>query len=214
MEYIDVYDANLNYIGREERERAHLKGMWHKTFHCWIASENNGGEVLFQARSSIVKNFPNYLDVSAAGHVLSGEHIDDAIREVKEELGINFSKSDLFELGYRVEVADQNDGQKNREYQSVHILKYSASLDKYAPQIDEVSGLFWLSISDGISLFSNKSTTAKMHGIVYDSKEKRWIPASRTVSMSDFLPRIQKYYLTIFIMCQRILNDRLPVSIS
>ena len=33
MENIDVFDANLNFKDVVERKEAHIKGMWHQTFH-------------------------------------------------------------------------------------------------------------------------------------------------------------------------------------
>lgn len=214
MEFIDVFDANLNYLGKEERRKAHLEGRWHKTFHCWIVSEENGGQILFQSRSPQMVNFPNCLDVSAAGHIISGEDIKDGVREVKEELGIDFNYNNMHFLGYRVEVADQDNGQKNREYQSVHILKHDISLLEYSPQIEEVDGLLWLNINDGINMFSNNLDTAIMEGIIYDNKTKSWVPIKRNIKYQDFLPRIQNYYLTICIMGQRVLENKFPVSIS
>lgn len=214
MEYIDIFDANLKYLGKEERVKAHLDGQWHKTFHCWIVSEKNGGQILFQSRSPQMANYPNCLDVSAAGHIMAGETIEDGVREVREELGINFSLDNMYCLGYRVEVADQANGQKNREYQSVHILKHDVLLSEYSPQLEEVNGLFWLKLNDGISLFNCDKESSVINGIVYDNNSKRWITTERKVKYQDFLPRIPNYYLTVCIMGQRILNKQFPVSIS
>src|SRR5690348_15694820 len=119
-----------------ERVQAHLAGEWHKTFHCWVVSSAGGGRILFQLRSPSMQNFPNMLDVSAAGHLEAGETVEQGVREVTEELGITFSPPDLAFLGYRVEVADQANGQRNREYQAVYLLRVDKELTDFAPQVE------------------------------------------------------------------------------
>jgi len=211
---IDIFDANLKHIGVTNRIKAHMKGMWHKTFHCWIVTEIRGGSILFQLRSPEMVNFPNLFDISAAGHLMAGEELEEGIREVCEELGVPLSYSSLYSLGYRVEVADQENDQKNREYQAVYLLKLDTPLSEYKPQKEEVAGLLWLEINEGLELFSGKRKDALMYGIVYNKDTDRWIEITRKVTAEDFLPRIQSYYLTICIMAQRLLQRKFPLAIS
>ncbi|MBE6738297.1 MAG: NUDIX domain-containing protein [Ruminococcaceae bacterium] len=213
MENINIYDASLRPKGIMDRKLAHIQGEWHITFHCWIVNKENQS-ILFQLRSKDKKNYPNMFDISAAGHLVANEEIGDGIREVTEELGINMCFNNLHSLGYRVEVDDQENGQKNREYQSVYIAEISKELSEYRPQKEEVSGLMWMKLVDALSLFSDRSDTAMMSGIIYDSVTNQWIVSERTVSKADFIPRIQNYYLTIAIMCQRLFNNDFPLSIS
>ncbi|WP_407645941.1 NUDIX hydrolase [Actinacidiphila oryziradicis] len=105
-----------------DRIEAHLQGKWHRTVHCWVVSAERGGQILLQKRSDTMKNFPGLLDVSAAGHLEAGEPVEAGLREVTEELGIEVDRSRLHHLGERVEVADQKNGQRNREYQSVCLI--------------------------------------------------------------------------------------------
>lgn len=213
-EIIDIYDANLTHLGKMERLEAHLKGHWHKTFHCWVVSGEHGGRILFQHRSAEMVNFPNMFDVSAAGHLEAGESIEQGIREVSEELGVPLSIESLHSLGYRVEVADQSNGQLNREYQAVYMLRLDIPISEYKPQVEEVSGLFWLKIRDGLKLFSGTLNKAVMQGILYNKSSEQWEQSNREVSIDDFLPRIQNYYLTACIMGERLIENRLPLAIS
>jgi isopentenyldiphosphate isomerase len=214
MEKIDVFDADLRYIGVEDRDMAHLLGLWHKTFHLWVLTPRDGGKLLYQWRSREMKNFPDMLDVSAAGHLTAGESLPDGIREAKEELGIDLDQEKLFNLGYRVEVADQKNGQKNREYQGVHIAIVDMDLEEFKPQVEEVSGLYWVPNNDGIMLFQKKKLNINCKGIVYDQNEKSWKSDERLFTFNDFLPRIQQYYLTIHIMAERLLEKKFPLAIS
>lgn len=57
--------------------------------------------MLLQKRSSIKDSWPDYWDISCAGHIESGHNaIDTAIRELNEELGLVITNpSDLIKLG-------------------------------------------------------------------------------------------------------------------
>lgn len=212
-EYIDVYDANLAHIGVDERLAAHRSGKWHKTFHCWIVTSELGGALLFQRRSATMKNFPGLLDVSAAGHLEAGETIEDGIREVVEELGIPILMDHLKFAGYRVEVADQENGQLNREYQAVFLGIVNHSLMQYRPQKEEVSALLWMPIADGMRFFAGEILEIKLQGIEIGAggtvKEINVV-----VSIQNFLPRIQRYYLAALINAERALAGSHYLAIS
>lgn len=46
MEYLDIYDESGNFLGKEERNVVHEKGLWHKTVHCWLYTSD--GYVFFK----------------------------------------------------------------------------------------------------------------------------------------------------------------------
>lgn len=214
MEEIDIFDADLRPIGKKERRAAHFDGDWHVTFHLWVISSEKGGSVLYQWRSEEMENFPDMLDVSAAGHLLTGESMENGIREAEEELGVIVDRTNLQSLGYRVEVADQKNGQKNREYQGVHMARVTHGLEDFNPQIEEVSGLYWIGIEDGIDMFTGKKDVVNASGIYYDKSLREWKRRDREFMRAQFLPRIQNYYLTAHIMAERFLQNRFPLSIS
>ena len=103
MEYIDIFDENNNPIGeKKEKQQAHEDGNFHRTAHVWIINDKN--ELLLQKRSTRKKSHPNCWDISGAGHIKAGEAIiDGAIRELKEELGIEIEEY-IFEDGEVSEV--------------------------------------------------------------------------------------------------------------
>jgi isopentenyldiphosphate isomerase len=213
-EQIDIFNANLEPHGSMDRVQAHLAGEWHRTFHCWVVSAMPSPRLLFQLRSDEMVNFPGMLDVSAAGHISAGETVAEGVREVREELGVAFDETDLYPLGDRVEVADQTNGQKNREYQSVYLLRLDTDLTDYDPQVEEVAGLMWIELADALRLFSGGVSGAQMTGIKYDRVQGAWLPFEKAVTESDFLPRIQRYYLTAAIMADRLIAGQLPLAIS
>ena len=96
MEYIDIFDENNNPTGQiKEKGKAHEEGDFHRTAHVWIINDKN--ELLLQKRSANKKSHPNCWDISGAGHIKAGESvIDGAIRELKEELGVEEVKYVLY----------------------------------------------------------------------------------------------------------------------
>lgn len=93
-ELIDWFDENGKYMGEIDKAIAHKKGLWHKSVHVWIL--NNKNQVLLQKRCSQKKFFPNYWDCSFAGHIGAKEDsLQSALREGKEELGIDLMPKDL-----------------------------------------------------------------------------------------------------------------------
>ncbi|WP_405805637.1 NUDIX domain-containing protein [Streptomyces sp. NBC_00210] len=214
-ERIDIYDANLHHLGAMDRIEAHVQGKWHRTFHCWVVSAERSGQILLQKRSDTMKNFPGLLDVSAAGHLEAGEPVEAGLREVTEELGIEVDTSRLHYLGERVEVADQKNGQRNREYQSVYLYQCDIPLSEYKAESDEVSALVWLPIESGMRLLTGATHSLTLPGHTYEkSGGESWEEFEMEVTADSFLPRIQQYYLTALIMAERLLTNAGPLAIS
>lgn len=94
-ELIDVLDENGNKTGEIlTRKQIHEKGLWHKIVVIAIIDKN--GNILMQQRSKNRTKNPLKWDVSAAGHVSSGQtSIEAAIRETIEEVGIDVKEEEL-----------------------------------------------------------------------------------------------------------------------
>jgi hypothetical protein len=145
---------------------------------------------------------------------MAGEDIEHGLREVTEELGVEIEYGRLNSLGYRVEVADQPNGQRNREYQAVFLVKDDRPLLEFRPDPKEVYGLLQVPLGDGMALFSGERNEIAASGIAYDSPSASWRSISETIARDRFLPRIQKYYLTMMIMAERLLEGNKILSIS
>ena len=135
MEYIDLYDENNNSLkNSKERTQAHEEGDFHRTAHIWIINDNK--ELLLQKRSANKKTHPNCWDISGAGHIRAGENVlDGAIRELREELGVNAKKNDL----QFIATIKSTKNPKNKEFQYVYLLKCSNKIEDYVFEDNEVS---------------------------------------------------------------------------
>lgn len=154
-ENIDIFDDNMIYIGSDTNENAHLKGLWHKTFNCWFLEKiENKNCLIFQQRCSRKKIFPNHLDITVAGHLISGELPIHGIREIKEEIGININKNKLFYVGNRCQTK-QISNYIDREYVYTYFHKVTSHYN-YILEIKEVDSLVYFEIEDVLKLFSNE----------------------------------------------------------
>lgn len=200
-EIIDVFDGNHQKIGSLDRQAVHSQGLWHQTFHCWIFGHDHAnGFVIFQLRSKEKKNYPNMLDITAAGHLTSGEGPIDGVRELQEELGVDIDSNSLISLGVKHDVADEGNGTRNREFAHVFLLRDDRALTQYVLQADEVSGLVRMSLYDGLRLFSGEITTARCASVrVSDGTMHEF---EREVSVKDLIPRVDSYYLKVFMLAK------------
>ena len=94
-EYWDIYDENRNKTGRTHLRGDEMQsGDYHLVIHVCIFNSKN--ELLIQRRHPDKISWPGIWDISAAGSVLQGEDSRmAAIREVKEELGIEINLDGL-----------------------------------------------------------------------------------------------------------------------
>jgi isopentenyldiphosphate isomerase len=199
-EIVDIYDENMNRIGAKPRNEVHKTGDWHKSFHCWIIRKQGDRQyVLFQKRGPNKKIYPNALDITAAGHYLKGENIEKGIRELNEELGTSFAYSDLVHLGTKIDVAKIGDI-INREFCEVYLLENPLPPSGYRIKEDEVTGLVEIEVRDGMKLFSGEVARTKARGITLETgKQERTFD----IGVSDIIPRVDRYYMKIFIMTER-----------
>lgn len=211
-EMIDIYDGNHAKLGVLERSAVHKLGLWHQTFHCWVTGKRDGyGFVVLQLRSALKKNYPNMLDITAAGHLASGETPLDGVRELREEIGVSVDTSKLNFLGIKHDIADEPNGVHNREFAHVFLLRDDRKLDAYLLQEDEVSGLVELEINKGMSLFAGEVDSVECPAARIEGGELTSF--TRSVRKNDLIPRVDNYYLKIFIMASLMLDDARYLSI-
>ena len=90
------------------------------------------GEVLLQKRSKNVEHWPGRWDISAAGHIPTGETPEQAaIRELEEETGLKAKVSDLIRIGtwkFSVHVPEINF--HNNEIDYVFLLRFDGDVSE------------------------------------------------------------------------------------
>ena len=82
-ELLKVFDECYKRVGIEQRELIHAKGYWHEVFHCWIIEKvDSEWHIYLQLRSKHKKDYPNQFDITAAGHLLATETVEDKMGSV------------------------------------------------------------------------------------------------------------------------------------
>lgn len=143
MEYLEIVDEENNLTGKtEERDIIHAKGLWHREISIWIINEN--GEVLLQKRSPKKKQGANKWSTSCAGHIDIGEKpIQAAIRELKEELGINTTENDLKQI-LLVKNARKLENSYNNIFCYIYALKVNTPIEQYTIEPEELSEIKYI----------------------------------------------------------------------
>lgn len=149
MEYFDVVDSRGMPTGETvERTKAHREGIMHRTSHVWLLKKDNGKIwVLLQRRSANKDSYPLCYDISSAGHIPAGkEFAESAIRELKEELGVEAREEELIFCGDRIVEADdcfRGVPYHDRQYSRVFLKWMPAGPDKFTLQEEEVESVMW-----------------------------------------------------------------------
>jgi isopentenyldiphosphate isomerase/ASC-1-like (ASCH) protein len=138
-EEYDVLDESGNSLGfKQKRSELHLNGKWHAASHIWIINPKR--ELLITRRSLDAGTSPGAWTMSAGGHVDSGETpLESAIREVKEEIGIEFSESRFKKLFVtKFKSGNYFPGRKVNQFHHVFLIESDLPLEKYRADRNEV----------------------------------------------------------------------------
>ena len=167
-EYFDILDENGNKTGETKlRSLVHRDGDWHKAVHIWIVNDKN--EILLQKRSPTKDSHPNMWDISSAGHLSAGDDsISGAIREIKEELGVDVSSEQLELIGIRKKAGNHASTFVNSEFNDVYLLRLSLDLSKLTLQKEEVSEVKYVSLEEFKNMIKNRDKTLLMHMEEFD----------------------------------------------
>lgn len=133
----------------KERGVVHEDGTLHATVHTWIVRPNDrsGYDLLLQKRSEGKDSNPGCWDISSAGHIGAGqETLESALRELKEELGIEACPAQLRKIGTRrcgFESEFYGRPFRDNELSTIFIYQEPVSIENLTLQESEVSEVAW-----------------------------------------------------------------------
>jgi len=139
-EILDIVDNNDKVIGKTTKKEKFDKG--HITRNAAVFLKNSEGKLLIVKRAPNKKSFPNMYDISACGHVMSGETPEQtAIRELDEELGIKQTKPELIINFYQ---------EQKEHFGQVRFFSsyFTANYDGDIKPNDEFSEVKWLTLEE------------------------------------------------------------------
>ncbi|WP_299117167.1 NUDIX domain-containing protein [uncultured Winogradskyella sp.] len=160
-ELLDIVDKNGKSTGKTAlKSEVHKNGWYHNTIHLWLYTKND--EILLQQRSHKKVIYPLLWDVSVAGHIDAGETFEEAaIRETKEEIGLQLKETELTKIGAHLHKSIYNNGAiKDFEFHQVYIAELSVDLNTLIPQKDEVEALKLVTFNEFENLLVNSITNS------------------------------------------------------
>ncbi|MDO4459954.1 MAG: NUDIX domain-containing protein [Clostridia bacterium] len=170
MEYLDVVDEFGEPTGEiTERSEAHRKGIRHRTSHVWIYSlEKDKPFILVQKRCSHKDSYPNCYDISSAGHIPAGiGYEESAIRELKEELGLEIDINQLQYIGQNAIYSEEEFyGEKFTDNQIYNVYMLQLPVNTvFTLQESEIDDVKWFEFDDLCNAVKNNNIK---HCIIYD----------------------------------------------
>lgn len=154
-ELLSVVDQNDNPIRPKTREEVHRNGYWHRISHIWIV--NSQQQILCQKRTAGKDINPGKWEAHFGGHVANKEeYIDNAIKEIKEEIGIGRTKEDM--IFFKIYKYD-----KDREFQGIFYTKWGGDIKTLFLEKEEVEKVAWKNISTLKKNFEEKNLSWTHH---------------------------------------------------
>jgi isopentenyldiphosphate isomerase len=195
-EQLKIFDNYRNQIGTATREEVHRLGLWHETFHCWFISQEEGTDYLYlQLRSQTKKDYPDLLDITAAGHLLANETVEDGVREIKEEIGIDISFEELIPIGI-ITYCAKIDNFIDKELAHTYLYKSEISFDDFTLQVEEVAGIVKVEFTHFEELWNGERDTIKVSGFVITDLGNKAI-LNESVGKDKFVPHDSDFYKTV-----------------
>ena len=147
MEKWDLYTRNREKTGREHvRGEKIPEGFYHLVVHIWI--RNCKGEYLISQRSANRPTSPLMWEC-VGGSVLMGESsIDGALREVKEEVGLDLEPESGKILFTKIRSTFN-------DIVDVWLFEYDSDLHLDDATTDEVSDCRWMTVSEIRKLYED-----------------------------------------------------------
>lgn len=193
QELLKIFDENRNQIGVATRSEVHRVGHWHEAFHCWFIRNEQGMDYIYlQLRSKNKKDYPNLLDITAAGHILANETVKDGVREIKEEIGIDVAFEDLIELGV-IDYCVMKENFIDKELANVFLYKSKNSFDDFTLQVEEVSGIVRANFIDFVQLWFGERDEIEIRGFEIDNDENT-VLIEESVNRDKFVPHQTSFY--------------------
>jgi len=120
---------------------------YHLVVHVWILNSN--GEFLISKRTPN-KPFPNMWETTGGSAIVGDDSLQAALREVKEELGINLSKNNG-ECLYRLKRQHHN----FPDFADVWLFRQDIDISKVVYQPEEVCDAKWATPEHILDMIKN-----------------------------------------------------------
>ena len=160
--------------------------------------------MLLQRRAATKDTWPNYLDVTAAGHLAAGEETLEGLREVEEELGLRVAPERLVPLGTR-RVEQEIPGGCDREFHEIFLLFDATPPGDLRLQKEEVGAVFRLDLAEVQELYETGSAPAHEYANGRASATR--------IRLAEFVPKEEGYLRRVATAARQLLSGVSPTPI-
>lgn len=156
MSLVDIVDENGKPTGQTAtQQECFEKGLLKRCVWIFFICQKRG--ILFQMRSKNKSLYPSHWHVTVSGHLDVWETpIECALREVKEELGVDLSVSDLHFQKVFAEKKTLPNGFITNDLLSVYFVDWTSKDSNLKLQTEEVDRLQWFSFEELEQKFSGE----------------------------------------------------------
>ncbi|MBQ7774700.1 MAG: NUDIX domain-containing protein [Lachnospiraceae bacterium] len=172
MEIWDLYNREREVIGEHVRGTELPKNGFHLVVHVWI--KNGRDKYLMTQRSKDKATFPLMWEC-VGGSVLKGEEsIQGALRELKEEVGLELDAiaGELLFTKWRGAV----EGKRYNDIVDVWLFEYDGDVLLENATTDEVAQVRWMSREEIYGLFQDNKIVHSIKDLTYFFNEMFEMP--------------------------------------
>ncbi len=151
-EYFDVLTEDGTPTGEVlSKDEVHNRGLWHGSVHAWVV--NSSGQLLLAQRAHTKVTDPGLWDMAVCGHLNTGENaIQAAIREGREEIGIDLTNADFDEMLVYIRTNEHpfKDGsiRYERLVTPTLLVRTNVDLDTLTLEPREVAAVRWIELDE------------------------------------------------------------------
>ncbi len=137
MELVDIYNERHEKLNYTKERKELVEGEYRLSCFIWVLNDKN--ELLLQQRLATAKKKPNMWGTTAGGAQAGDTSLEGALRELKEELGIEATKDEMVFIGSYKRVND---------FVEVWMCKKDIEIDSLVLEPSEVQSAGWFSIEE------------------------------------------------------------------
>jgi isopentenyldiphosphate isomerase len=210
-ELFDVVDVGGNPTGIVKRRAdVHRDGDWHRAIHVWVVGESADGPwIMFQRRGLDKDTWPGELDCTVGGHLGAGESVEDAYREIREEIGIEIDPAQLVRVGRRIAINDKPGAYLDREIQEILFLRDERDLLDFHPNPDELDSLVTFPIEPMLDLLARRrdAVVGTRRPVISDEI------GPMTLTVDGLMPTTDSYVYRVLVAARNFLRGDTHVAV-
>ena len=137
MELVDIYNERHEQLNYTKSRKELATGEYRLSAFIWVINDED--KILLQQRLATTKKMPNMWGTTAGGAQTGESSLESALRELKEELGIEAKKEEFSFIGSYKRIND---------FVEVWLCKKNIEVEDLVLEETEVQNAKWVDIEE------------------------------------------------------------------